>query len=134
MGLGVLFSVGLGLIILVTAHPFVFGLYANETEQVKSIAVSILMIYALKFALRLFNSFIFGLLRAGGDTKILALLDSVILYVVGIPLAFICVYWLKLGIIQTILILQLEQVVRIILAFKRYLSGKWCMNVTKDVE
>lgn len=133
MGLGFVFSLCLGIIMIVTRKVFVFGLYGNEAEAIKQAATMILVAYALKFALRLFNAFIFGLLRAGGDTKVLAILDSVILYVVGIPLAFACVYVFKLGVVETIIIIQLEQVVRIILAFKRYLSGKWCKNVTGDV-
>lgn len=126
-------TIALGIGLLITAFPLVNLLYHNESSTVKTAAAYILMAYALKICLRLFNAVIFGFLRAGGDTKYLAFLDSGILYLVGIPLAFICVGVLHLDIISTILIVQLEQAVRIFLAFRRYQAGYWLSNITGDL-
>ncbi|WP_041138901.1 MATE family efflux transporter [Beduini massiliensis] len=133
MGMGLVVSVVLGLLMVITA-PYLIGiLYANESGVVQQAATFILYAYAIKIGLRLFNAVIFGFLRAGGDTKVLALLDSVILYTVGLPLAFLCVTVFHFDIVPTIILIQLEQVIRIILAFKRYRSGAWMQNVTADV-
>lgn len=133
MGLGVVVSLVLGVLMVITSPYLIDMLYANESNVVKEAATYILYAYSIKICLRLFNAVIFGFLRAGGDTKVLAMLDSLILYLVGLPLAFLCVGVFKLDIVPTIIIIQLEQVIRIILAFKRYLSGKWLQNVTADV-
>lgn len=134
MGLGLVVSVVLGILMVITAPLLINVLYANESNIVQQAASFILYAYSIKIGLRLFNAVIFGFLRAGGDTKVLALLDSVILYTVGLPLAFLCVLVFKFDIVWTILIIQTEQVIRIILAFKRYRSGAWLQNVTMDVK
>lgn len=123
----------LGIGLLVTAFPFVHTLYGNESAMVQEAAAYILMAYALKICLRLFNAVIFGFLRAGGDTKYLAFLDSGILYLVGIPLAFFCVGVLHLNVVMTVVIVQLEQAVRIYLAYRRYKAGYWISNITGDI-
>ncbi len=134
MGLGAVTSVVLGLGMALGAPLFVTVLYPKEPSVVHNAAVAIIMAYSIKICLRLFNSIIFGFLRCGGDTKILAMLDSVILYTLGIPLAFISIGVFHMNIVAAIFIVQIEQVVRIILAFKRYKSGAWIQNVTLDVE
>lgn len=133
MGLAVVVSIILGCLMASSASTLINMLYTNESATVKHAATMILFAYSIKIALRLFNAIIFGLLRAGGDTKVLALLDSVILYSIGLPLAFLGVTIFNLNIIITILIIQIEQIVRIILAFIRYKSGAWLQNVTLDM-
>lgn len=134
MGLGLIVSILLGGLMTITAPMLINILYANESSVVQQAASFILYAYSIKIGLRLFNAVIFGFLRSGGDTKVLALLDSVILYTVGLPLAFLCVLVFKFDIVWTIVIIQLEQVIRIVLAFKRYRSGAWLQNVTADVK
>ena len=133
MRLGVYTTIILGIGLLITAFPSVHLLYGNESPIVQEAAAYILMAYAVKICLRLFNAVIFGFLRAGGDTKYLAFLDSGILYLVGIPLAFFCVGVLHLNIVIAVLIVQIEQAVRIYLAYRRYKAGYWLSNITGDI-
>ena len=133
MRLGVYTTSILGIGLLITAFPSVHLLYGNESPIVQEAAAYILMAYAVKICLRLFNAVIFGFLRAGGDTKYLAFLDSGILYLVGIPLAFFCVGVLHLNIVIAVLIVQIEQAVRIYLAYRRYKAGYWLSNITGDI-
>lgn len=133
MKLGLYTTIILGIGLVLTAFPSVRLLYSNESEIVQNAAAYILMAYSVKICLRLFNAVIFGFLRAGGDTKYLAFLDSGILYLVGIPLAFLCVSVFHLDIISSVLIVQIEQAVRIYLAYRRYKQGQWLSNVTGDI-
>ena len=133
MGMGLIVSIVLGVLMVISSPVLINLLYANEGHLVKNAATMILFAYSIKIGLRLFNAIIFGMLRAGGDTKVLALLDSAILYTVGLPLAFLSVGVFKFDIVFTIVIIQIEQVIRIILAFKRYKSGAWLQNVTADI-
>jgi putative efflux protein, MATE family len=134
MGLGFVLSIFLGLGMIITSPILVNTLYTKELSTIKQAATAIMFAYALKIGLRFFNAIIFGFLRCGGDTGYLALLDSVVLYLVGIPLAFISVLVFNLNIVVIVVILQIEQVVRIILAFKRYKQGVWLKNVTTDIK
>lgn len=94
-------------------------------------AIIIVKVFAFRIALRFFIVIIFSSLRAGGDSIVLMLLDSGLMYVVGIPLAFLSVHILEIQSIAIVFLLcQLEQVVRLLLGMKRYNSGKWAVNLT----
>ena len=98
-------------------------------------AILIVKVFALRIALRFFIVIVFSSLRAGGDAKILTLLDSGLMWGVGIPLAFISVYLFGIESIALVfLICQIEQVLRVILGMKRYHSGQWAVNLTSFVE
>ncbi len=133
MVLGFIASVFLGGLLFSLSYPIVYGLYPNEPNDVKASAMAILWVFSFKIFLRMFNSIFFGFLRAGGDTKVIAILDSGLLYGVGLPLAFLCLGVWHLDIRLAIFMIQLEQVIRIILAYHRYRSGQWLKNVTKEV-
>ncbi len=134
IGLTTVCTIVLGIGIVVAAPLLVELLYGTQVEVVKDAAIYILMAYAVKLCLRFFNAVIFAFLRAGGDTKFLAFLDSGILYAVGIPLAFTMVYLFKdVSVVLVVLLVQIEQLVRIIIAFKRYKSGLWIKNLTSEV-
>ena len=84
-------------------------------------AIGIMIVQAVKISMRLYNFMIFSVLKAGGDSKIISLLDSGIMWSVGIPLAFLCVNVLHIhNIALVFLIVQLEQLVRMIIGMKRF--------------
>ena len=94
-------------------------------------AVAIVQVFSLKIALRMFIVIIFSSLRAGGDSKILTLLDSGLMWCVGIPLAFISVHVFHIESIAIVfLICQIEQIIRVCLGMKRYFQGAWAVNLT----
>ncbi len=76
---------------------------------------------------------IFCTLKAGGDSRIYNLLDSGIMYVVGLPIAYAAVYFGLKNIVLVVLLCQIEQVVRLILCLRRYNSYKWAINLTETV-
>ncbi len=99
------------------------------------LATQVVSILSIKSALRLFNFVSFSILRAGGDTKMIQFLDSGLVWLVGIPLVYICVNLLGItSLITVLVIVQLEQVIRMIGALSRVIGGKWAKNVTGLVE
>lgn len=90
----------------------------------------ILYVFALRLAFRLFNFMIFSVLRAGGDSKIISILDSGILYVVALPCAMLAVGFNIQSITLVYGLSQLEQVVRFFFGIRRYHSGQWANNLT----
>ena len=82
----------------------------------------------------MFNFLMFSTLKAGGDAKILNFLDSGIMYLVGIPIAFISVSVLHINnIVWVLLLTQIEQFVRFILTYRRYKSDIWAKDLTKSI-
>lgn len=115
---------------IVFAAPLV-SIFQLETDAAYQMAIGIMVVQAVKISMRLYNFMIFSVLKAGGDSKIISLLDSGIMWSVGIPLAFLCVNVLHIhNIALVFLIVQLEQLVRMIIGMKRFFSGIWAKDLT----
>ena len=98
-------------------------------------AVVMVRLFGLRIATRLFNVIIMSSLRAGGDSVFLMFLDCGIMWSVGIPLAFISVYYLHVTSLSLLfIIIQIEQVTRLIVGFTRYKQGKWIRNLTQETK
>ncbi len=107
-----------------------FGL--NDASRIEA-AIMMVRLFSIRIAFRLFNVIIMGSLRSGGDTKFLMFLDCGIMWLVGIPLAFISVnvfHVSSVGLLFTII--QTEQLVRLIVGYTRYKQGKWIRNLTTE--
>lgn len=132
LGLGFILGVVMVLIMLVMRSP-VLKLFSVSDPSTYEVASGLLAVLSLKVFLRMFNYMMFSTLKAGGDSKIMNFLDSGIMYLVGIPLAFISVYAGIKDIVLVLLICQIEQVVRLIFTMHRYKSGVWAKDLTKGM-
>lgn len=131
IGLAAVLAVIMSIGIVIFAKPMVM-LFNLQDPKVFVTAVRIVRVFSLKISLRLFIVIVFGALRAGGDSKVLTLLDSGILWTIGLPAAFLCVKVLGIKDIALVfVIIQIEQVVRMILGLIRYKSYKWAVNLTR---
>ena len=66
-----------------------------------------------------------GVLRAGGDTRFAALTEILLMWLTSVPISFIGALWLKLPIATVVLFAQLEQIIKFIILYRRFRSGKW---------
>lgn len=134
VALAVVLSAVSSLLILGFAHPMV-DLFGLQSQSVVQEAVLIVRIFSIRISLRMFNVLVFSALRAGGDSKFLAFLDAGIMWIVGLPLAFILVEGLHFTSIALVfLIIQVEQLVRMIIGLKRYFKGAWLIDLTQEVK
>jgi putative MATE family efflux protein len=132
IGLATVLSACLVTVLLLFAGPMV-SLFRLEPE-IARLAVLIVYVFAVKASMRLYNFMIFCILRAGGDSRVIALLDSGLEWLVGLPCAFFCVHVLHMeSIALVLLITQLEQLVRLIFGMKRIRSYRWARDLTKLV-
>ncbi len=133
IGLGIVLSVAMVAIIMVSA-PALVNLYQLDSQSVIDNAILIVRFFALRLAFRMFNVMIFSSLRAGGDAKFLTFVDAGILWLVGLPLAYLLVYGLKMDNLPIILlIVQVEQLVRLIIGSIRVKRGIWLKNLTHEL-
>lgn len=129
-GLSAILAVVLVTAMIVFAGPMV-SIFQLQDPVVIGYAEALVMVFAVKISMRLFNFMIFSVLRSGGDSKIISVLDSDIMWVIGIPLAFICVHLFKMQDIALVfLVVQLEQLVRLVIGMKRFNSGLWANDLT----
>lgn len=134
VALAVVLSAVSSLLILTFAHPMV-DLFGLQNANVIREAVLIVRIFSIRISLRMFNVLVFSALRAGGDSKFLAFLDAGIMWIVGLPLAFLLVEGLHFTSIALVfLIIQVEQLVRMVIGLKRYFKGAWLIDLTQEVK
>lgn len=115
---------------------FLAGYYVrlfNVIADTRNIAVSILYAYSLVFCAKVTNMVLGGgILRSGGQTKYIMVIDIVGTWLIGVPLGFITAYILKLPIYYVYFILSLEEYVRLILEIRLFKSKRWLVNVTDN--
>lgn len=134
VGIGVVLSVLLSICIVFFSSPLV-ALFGLENKAAIISAIWIVQAFSVKISLRLFNTLIFACMRAGGASKTLMILDSGITWAVGIPIAFIVVYFTPIKEIALVfLIVQLEALVRVIIGMKLFKEGNWANNLTRLVK
>ena len=91
--------------------------------------------FVLRIATRIFNVIFLSALRAGGDSLFLMFLDCGLVWLVGLPIAYGSILLLGITSLPWVYVLvQIEQVVRLILGIWRYRSGAWLRNLTNEVE
>ncbi len=99
-----------------------FGL-SQETMQ---LAIKCIFVNAAFIPIRLLGFvYIVGILRSGGDTKYCMFLDLSMVWLMGIPLAFFTVLVLKLPIYWAMCIVLTEEIMKVIIAARRFKSKKW---------
>ena len=77
---------------------------------------------------------IFSSLRAGGDSKMLMVLDCGIVWFVGIPLIYGMIALLHMENFALIYFLaQFELAVRILIGLRRFTSNRWAVNLTNEI-
>ena len=70
-----------------------------------------------------------GVLRGGGDTKILMVADNVFLWVLAIPLGIIAGFYMKWSPFVIYICLKSDQIVKTLWAFLRLRSRKWIKKI-----
>jgi len=113
--------------------PVVAGFF-KVTEDVIETAIVILTLNAIIFPIRLVNIVsIVGILRGGGDAKYAFIAEGITMWLIGVPLAFIGAFVLKLEVQWVVLIVMAEDIVKVTCAVVRLKSGRWIKNVVREV-
>jgi len=130
--LGVLGGVFIGLIILLS-RDLLLSLY-NVSPTVLDYVYQVLTILALLLWLRASNMILFiGIFRSGGDTRFAFILDGLIIWVVGVPLAFIGAFVFHLPVYWVYLLVMSEEIAKWLLGLFRFFSRKWIHNLALTV-
>ncbi|NWF63122.1 MAG: hypothetical protein HXY38_02345 [Chloroflexi bacterium] len=71
-----------------------------------------------------FSTFI-GALRAGGDTRYALFMELFSIWLIGVPMAYLGAFVLKLPVYWVYLMVILEEIAKMIVSGRRFLSRKW---------
>jgi putative MATE family efflux protein len=108
----------------------VLSLY-KVSPQVNEYARGILVVIACTLWLRVSNLTLFiGIFRSGGDTRFAFLLDSLGVWLVGVPAALLGAFVFDLPVYWVYLMVMTEELLKWFIAMRRFFSQRWIHNVT----
>ena len=122
----------IGGVLILIATPFVMH-FASLTETAMHYLKYMLLInsyYVMGAAVN--TTLIAGVFRAGGDTRFGLVCDSIDMWCYAVPLGFIAAFVLKLPVLAVYFLLCTDEFVKWPWVIKRYRSGKWLQNITRD--
>lgn len=114
--------------LLAAISPF-FPLIYNTSGEVQSYAARFILIAAGCMPLYAFMHGCYFTLRSGGKTWITVLFDSVYVWVVDIPLAYVLAHFTGLPIVLVYLSCQLIETLKCILGYILVKKGIWLQNI-----
>lgn len=105
-------------------------LFVMDPEPLRQASLMILVMAGV-FPFKIFNlHVIVGICRSGGDTRFGAFFDIFGIWGIGVPLALLGAFVLKLQPWQIFLLLNLEEPIKAVLGLWRVITGKWLNDVT----
>lgn len=118
-----------GSVILSVVLILLAGFYVTHYQVdvlVKETAKYLLIVFAIYAPVKVLNMILGGgIIRSGGDTKIIMIIDIIGTWLVGIPLCFISAYGLGLTIVPVYAIFSFEEVVRLVITIIIFQKKKW---------
>ena len=115
------------LILLTGAYT---GLYMVDHE-VKKIGQILLIIFALYAPVKVENMILGGgIIRSGGNTKIIMIIDVVGTWCIGIPLCLLAAYVFEWGIIGVYTLLTTEEIFRLAVSLAIFKKRKWMISLS----
>ena len=132
--LGIVIAATLGVVSVVLAKPMV-SIFQNTNPAVIENAVAVMMVFGLRVALRVFVGLMFSIFRAGGRSKFVMFLDAGVMWLVGLPLAYVSYHFLGItNIALLFLIIQIEPASRIVISLIAYLKNTWQQNIVSRMD
>ena len=127
-------GIGLGLLsalfILLVKGPVIM-FYKGVEAEAKLIADDLMIAISLIIVFQATNSIMTkGVLRGGGDTKMLMLADNIFLWTIAIPLGYLAGYVFHLPAFWIYILLKSDQIVKTFWALLRLKSGKWIKKIS----
>jgi len=133
LGLGIFGGMLLGLVLQLVKFP-VLSLYKVSPEVVQD-ASRIINVVSFFLWVRVNNmTTVVGILRAGGDTRFSLFLDGIIIWIVGVPMAYLGAFVFHFPVYLVYLCAMSEEATKWFLGINRYFSRKWINNLTVHVE
>jgi putative MATE family efflux protein len=133
LGIGMVGGLILGIVLQFVKAP-ILALY-NVSPEVIQNAGSIINVVTFFLWIRVNNmTTVVGILRAGGDTRFSLFLDGMIIWIVGVPMAYLGAFVFDFPVYLVYLCAMSEEATKWILGIQRYLSRKWINNLTVHVE
>jgi putative MATE family efflux protein len=132
LGLGIVGGILIGIVLQLIKTP-ILSIFKVSPEVIEN-AGYIINVLALFAWIRVNNMIIVvGVLRAGGDTRFSLFLDGIIIWIVGVPMAYIGANVFHLPVYLVYLCAMSEETIKWILGIWRYRSRRWINNLAAQI-
>lgn len=122
----------LGGLIILGITPFILR-FATLTDKAMYYLKYMLLINSVYIMGTAMNStIIVGFFRSGGDSKFGMICDAIDMWCYAVPIGFLIAFVFRLPVLVVYLFLCTDEFVKWPWVFKRYRSGKWLRNITRD--
>ena len=133
LGIGIVFGLVAAGIIMLMSGPMIR--FNELTESAEAIAWQLMWSISIIIVFQATNSIMTkGVLRGGGDTKVLMLADNIFLWVASIPLGILAGLVLHLPAFWIYFALKIDQVLKAFWCVIRLRSGKWIKKIKSGKE
>lgn len=130
MWYGFVGSLALSAVLICLRWPYV-RLYQVE-ESVRSAAAGLLLAFAVLAPVKVANMILGGgIIRSGGRTAYIMVIDMAGTWLVGVPLGLVTAFWLHLPIVWVYFILSQEELVRLLLSVFVFRRRHWMASLSK---
>lgn len=115
------------------ARPWVLSAFGQVEEATASLLSNTLAIFCLLVWLKVLNMVrIIGVLRAGGDNRFVLFTDVTVMYVFGLPIVALAIFWLELSFLWIYALMFFEDVLKFVPMWWRIGKRRWMKNLTHD--
>ena len=129
-GLG-LFLGAISAAFIMLSSDLIISTYKNVSDEAVNIAHELMLAISIIIIFQGTNSIMTkGVLRGGGDTRMLMLTDNIFLWVLAIPLGLLGGFVLKVSPFWIYIFLKSDQIVKTVWAYLRLRSGKWIKKIS----
>lgn len=133
LGIGFVFGLLAAILILIISGPMIaaYKLSAETSAIARQLMLSIAIIVLFQATNSIMTK---GVLRGGGDTKMLMLADNLFLWVASVPLGALFGLVLGLPAFWVYFALKIDQVLKAVWCVYRLHSGKWIKKIRSEKE
>lgn len=130
--LSAVLSLLVGLIVVGTANLYISSF--NVNPEVQQYCKQVVILFGVLVWIKVLNMVVSGgILRSGGDTKFILILDSITTWCIGVPLGAIAAFVFDLPLYWVYIFVSTEELVRLYVALKRTKSKKWANNLVEEL-
>lgn len=128
--LALLFSLSFGIIIVILS-PVIPNVFAEMVAEQKSLATTLLMIYGGLLWANCLYCCSYMTLKTGGKALVTFCLDSGLIWLISVPLAWILVRYTSLSLVAIFAIVTSVDIFKLFIGFCYVKQGGWLNNLTQ---
>ena len=128
LGFGIILGIFSAIVIMIISEPLI--LFYQVSEQTAQLARQLMRAISLVVVFQCVNNIMTkGVLRGGGDTRILMVADNIFLWMFSIPLGLLAGFVFHFSAFWIYICLKFDQIVKAVWCVYRLGSGKWIKKI-----